>query len=238
MIDRRGKHAALILDMDGVIVDTEPIHVDSFRVFLKRRDIIAPEDFLLGLIGHSVEENVREIHRTFFKQEVPDLKREVREREAIYLELLQERGISPQPGLEHLIGFCQKTRIDLALASSSIREQIQVILEKLTEAPGTIYDYHGIFSVIVSGEDVDCKKPAPDIYLLALAQLGVDRSRCMAVEDSPAGIESAKSAGLKCLAARTGYIDAEKLSAADGIIDTLNEVPDMMSKFNLIIDGV
>ncbi len=60
--------AAIILDMDGVIVDTEPLHVDSFRVFLQKRGIVAPEEFLLALIGHSVEENVREIYRTFFTE--------------------------------------------------------------------------------------------------------------------------------------------------------------------------
>jgi len=231
------KISALILDMDGVIVDTEPIHVDSFRVFLKKRAIVAPEDFLLGLIGHSVEENVKEIRRTYFSGQYSDMGNDVREREDIYLDLLKASAIKPQPGLEKLVKYCLKAGIKLALASSSIREQISVILDKLHVQSGNTLNYHAVFSEIVSGEDVIRKKPAPDIYTLALSKMGVKHSQGLAVEDSPAGIQAAQAAGLKCIAIRTDYVAAERLAIADNIINTLDEVPEILQNYNMLNIG-
>jgi len=223
--------SALILDMDGVIVDTEPLHVESFRIFLKRRNIVASENFLLALIGHSVEENMREIYRAFFRAREQDLENDVREREIIYLDLLQRTNIEPRPGLEDVIAYCKRKGIALALASSSIREQITTILDKLNIQSANSFSYHKVFSVIVSGEDVARKKPAPDIYLRALEQLGVNKSRCVAVEDSPAGVQAAKAAGIKCAAARTDYVAPERLETADAIISSLVELPALLERF-------
>ena len=234
VINTTERQAALILDMDGVIVDSEPIHVDSFRVYLQRRNIVAEESFLLNLIGHSVEENMREINRKFFNGDNRRSVRDIQEREKIYIDLLRDTELSPKPGLDYCIRFCQCKGIRLALASSSIREQISAVLEILSIRDNALFDYRKVFSVVVSGEDVGRKKPAPDIYLLAIAKLGLSRERCIAVEDSPAGIAAAQAAGLKCLAARTEYVPTEKLAAADGIIDTLNDVPALMVKHDII----
>ncbi len=230
--------AGLILDMDGVIVDTEPLHVDSFRIFLKRRDIVASENFLFALIGHSVEENMREIYRTFLNERESDLEKDVREREGIYLDLLQRADIAPQPGLEDLVAYCEMKGIALALASSSIREQITTILDKLNARSANSFNYHQVFTVIVSGEDVARKKPAPDIYLKALEQLDINKSRCLAVEDSPAGIQSAQAAGIKCVAARTEYISPERLQIADAVIGSLAELSALVERFVFNKTGV
>lgn len=223
--------------MDGVLVDTEPIHVDSFRVFLKRRGITAPEEFLFDLIGHSVEENMRDIYRTYFPERQMDPGRDVREREDIYLDLLQKKTVRPQPGLEGLILFCKEEGVPIGLASSSIREQIRTVLDKLTDGSAHGIDYHRIFTAIISGEDVPRKKPAPDIYLMALNRLGAKGDGSIAVEDSPAGVYAAQAAGLKCIAVRTAYIAPARLKNADVIIGSLEELPGLLYRLKIITQG-
>jgi beta-phosphoglucomutase len=232
-----GSRKAIILDMDGVLVDTEPIHVDSFRVFLKRRSITAPEEFLFDLIGHSVEENMRDIYRTYFPDRHMDLERDVREREDIYLDLLRNSKIRPQPGLEDLILICKDSGVPIGLASSSIREQIRTVLEKLTAGSVRGIDYHQVFTAIISGEDVARKKPAPDIYLMALNRLGVQSAGSLAVEDSPAGIFAAQAAGLKCVAVKTAYIAPARVKIADVIIGSLEELPRLLYRLKIITQG-
>ena len=83
----------------------------------------------------------------------------------------------------------------------------------------------GLFDVMVTGSDVEHGKPAPDIYLLAAERLGVPPARCLAFEDAPAGVASAKAAGMTCWAVRTPYTLGLDLPGADRVFDSLTGVP-------------
>ena len=215
---------AIILDMDGVLADTEPIHIEAFRVMLKEYNIVADEDFLTSFIGHSVENNIAAINSRYFaSQPLPETKT-AKYRDDIYLKLLQESDLKPMPGIEDLLLFCAKHGIKLALASSSVREQIDVILSTLTSRSSDILSYENSFGVIVSGDIVANKKPAKDIYQLALQKLNYAADTCFAVEDSVAGIQSAQAAGLKCFVLKNEYTDDKDITFADGRIDSIKEI--------------
>ena len=215
---------AIILDMDGVLADTEPIHVEAFRTLLKEYGIDANDEFLNSFIGHSIENNVESINATYFKSEPLPVAKTTRYRDDIYLEMLKAAALEPMPGIFELLQLCQKKGITLALASSSIREQIDVILSRLTKHAGGELSYENSFSAIVSGDMVAHKKPAKDIYQLALKKLRLKADDCFAVEDSAAGIQSAQAAGLKCIFLKNEYSIEAEIDIADHQITSLHEI--------------
>jgi len=109
----------------------------------------------------------------------------------------------PLPGLESLIAGCTKECIPLAVASSAMQKNVDFVVDAL--------GFRKYFKIIVSGDDVSCPKPDPEIYIKAARLLGVKPEDCVAFEDSFVGIESAKGAGMKCVAiASTFPIDELK----------------------------
>jgi HAD superfamily hydrolase (TIGR01509 family) len=224
------KPRAIILDMDGVLADTEPIHVEAFRAMLLEYGIEADDQFLNSFIGHSIENNVEAINETFFKSDPLPVAKTTRYRDDIYLEMLKAAELEPMPGILELLQLCQKKGITLALASSSIREQIDVILSRLTNHARGELSYESCFSVIVSGDMVADKKPARDIYQLALKKLDLRPDDCFAVEDSAAGIQSAQAAGLKCVFLKNVYSIETEISIADHQIVSLNEIVSFLAR--------
>lgn len=221
---RRLQHIeALILDMDGVLVDTEPFHIKAFRQYLKRHGLPYDDDnYIFGFIGFSVLDNMRSIYKKFYgSADEKEIVKAIKERDAIYLQLLRETPLKPLPGIDSLIRICQKHQISVALASSSDREQIQVIFENLKRTSQGIFDPEVLFKTVLSGEDVPERKPHPEIYRRVVRELNVKPVHTMAIEDSPAGVQSAIEAGLICLALKSHFIDWRKLTAADLLIDSI-----------------
>ena len=204
--------------MDGVIVDTEGVHLEAFRLLLDEYAIPYSKDFLTTLIGYSIKHNITTIKRRYNDLLTLPTDRAIQKRNDIYLALIAGRTLQPLPGVLNLVKRCQASDVKLALASSSERRQVTAVMKK------TIPHYTEVFEAIVSGSDVEKMKPAPDIYLAALEKLDVPAAAAIAVEDSPAGVSSAKSAGIYCYALRNNYITEEKLSAADSIVHSLQEI--------------
>ncbi|MCI0496627.1 HAD family phosphatase [candidate division KSB1 bacterium] len=207
-----------IFDMDGVIVDTEAIHIDAFRYFLKENDIQFSEEFLISLVGYSIQDNMQQIKKRLPGASNLNIENGINRRNDIYMNLIASLHLQPLPGVLDLIACCQKKHLRLAVASSSDFRQVDLICSKLW---GT---YSDVFDVIVTGDDVLHKKPAPDIYLKAINKIKLPPQSCLALEDSRAGVASAKAAGLVCYAIRNRYTADVHLAAADNIIDSLAEV--------------
>lgn len=218
---------ACILDMDGVIVDTEPIQLEAFRRFLNDYHIQVNQDFLDSFVGYSIQDNMADIKQKFFLDKEFDIASAIRRRNGIYLELIAQQQLTPLPGVLELIDFCQQRRIKLALASSSDRQQVDTIMNRLVK------DYHSVFHAVVTGDDVIHKKPAPDIYLRVVEQLELPASACLAFEDSRAGIESAKAAGVICFAVRNRYAEERYLQQADRVIDSILEALDILEAWGI-----
>jgi len=214
---------AVIFDFDGVIVDTEPIHYQVFQ------DILVPiglgytwEEYMSTYMGFDDRDAFREAFRSAGKTLTPDRLQELINQKAGIFEQVVSRGVTPYTGVIELIHLLSTKDIPLAISSGALRSDIMPILEQLN------IEQH--FSHIVTADDVPQSKPHPASYLSAKEKL-LHRfpeklsaaSRIFAIEDTPAGIESAKGAGLTVFAVTNSY-PAEKLKQADVIIQSLEQL--------------
>ena len=218
---------AIILDMDGVLVDSEPFHVQAFKIMMDELKLDYEDSFVHSFIGHSIESNIQCINEEFMQGRELNLNEAVEYRDTLYLNLIRQADLHPLPGIDKLINICREQDVILALASSSAREQVDIILEKLSENSGNLKN---IFKSIVSGDDVEARKPAPDIYQKTIKNLGLRVNFCIAVEDSPAGVQSAKTAGLNCIGLKSIFIGSKELNKADLLIDNINQFVELLGK--------
>ncbi len=211
---------AVILDMDGVLVDSEPYHVQSFKIMMDELKLNYEDSFVHSFIGHSIESNIQSINEELMQGRELNLAEAVEYRDALYLDLIKQADLKPMSGIYKLIEKCREKNITLALASSSVKKQVDVILTKLSKNE---WNLNTIFNSIVTGDDVEKRKPEPDIYQKTISNLNIAADQCLAIEDSPAGVKSAKSAGLHCIALKSVFIDSNELKDADLLIDNINQ---------------
>ena len=208
---------ACILDMDGVIVDTEAFHIESFRRFLKEKQVGFTEEFIESFVGYSIYDNILQINKQLFGGKELDVENSVTRRNDIYLNLLTNEDLTSLPGILELISHCQKNNLKLALTTSAEWRQVETIMSRISN------NYKTLFDVIVTGDDVKNKKPAPDIYFNTVEKLKLPAQSCIAFEDSRAGVESAVAAGITCFAIRNRYFDDIQLKKANRIINSVKE---------------
>jgi HAD superfamily hydrolase (TIGR01509 family) len=127
-------------------------------------------------------------------------------------------NLLPLPGAQNFIAKCRNKGLKLALATSADRVKMEVNLRET----GLSAD---LFQSIITGLDVEKKKPSPDIYLKAAESLELDPKNCLVVEDAVSGIKAGKAAGCKCLAVRSS-VEEVKLKEADWICESLLKVPE------------
>lgn len=208
---------AVIFDMDGVLADTEPIHIASFEVLMKHLHLTINKSLIHSFVGHSIRENIATLINTYQLKDA-NVEELVSLRNQKYIELLQKTTITPSHDLLFTLKSLQHHRIRIALASSSPVEQIEIILNKLGR------EVKDCFSVQVGGNKIANKKPAPDIYIETLRQLNLPPESCIAVEDSLAGITSAQKAGIFCTGYANVYISKEALEKSNKIIYSLQDI--------------
>ncbi|SFI42881.1 haloacid dehalogenase superfamily, subfamily IA, variant 3 with third motif having DD or ED/haloacid dehalogenase superfamily, subfamily IA, variant 1 with third motif having Dx(3-4)D or Dx(3-4)E [Selenomonas ruminantium] len=209
------KAGAFIFDMDGVIIDSEPIHsrvkMDTFQHFgleFQEADLIhymgRTSDVMFGeVIAKSGRTDITPAEMAAYKHQH-------------YLEVLQSGTIEPVKGTVELIRGLHAAGIPLALATSSW----QVVME-------TVLDQFGIrqyFQTVLSGGELPKSKPDPAIYRISAERLGVEPARCYVLEDTTNGIKAAKAAGMYCIAFRNPHSGAQDLSLADRIVDDIREI--------------
>jgi HAD superfamily hydrolase (TIGR01509 family) len=204
--------AALIFDMDGVLVDSEPLHKRAKEEAFRQLGIVLPESVYDSYKGRPDETMLPEIlARNGAKEKLPDLSRLKRE---IFESL--EHELQAVPGAVDFVVWA-KARYRVALATSATPRNRSVALEKL-----------GIgdrFDAIVDHGRSPRPKPDPEIFLMAMQELGVGAGDCWVIEDSLNGIAAAKSAGCVTVGITTTF-DAGKLSAAgaDVIVESFAEL--------------
>ena len=212
--------SALILDMDGVLADTEPIFFEAFQILLGEYDVTLSQDYLNSLVGHSAQKNFEDMVVDFgLKLNVAEC---VRQLEETYNHLLQTKSISANPGVWTLISKAKTRELTLGLCTSSSRNQTNTLLQQIWRSDRPKYrSPSNVFKAIVTGDDVTIKKPDPEPYHKITAALETSPKRCLVIEDSLSGIRSAKSAGCVCVGLRTVYNRELDFSLADGVINTL-----------------
>jgi HAD superfamily hydrolase (TIGR01509 family) len=177
---------ALIFDMDGLLVDSEPIAAVAMERFLARRMLDADPDLYLQLLGRRLPEAMRIVKDWYgLDGEHADLTEEYG---ALRLAALKE-GLPAMPGAFEMIAWARELGIPRALATSSFRSHADVGIA----AAGI----GGLFDAEATGDEVEHGKPAPDLFLLAASRLGADPARCLVFEDAPAGVAAGKAAGME-----------------------------------------
>ncbi|MFN0074486.1 MAG: HAD family hydrolase [Chloroflexota bacterium] len=203
----------MIFDMDGVLVDTEPLHLRALNEVLAQAGCHLSEKENEQLLGTTFQATWEYLLKRFDLAEHVD--RFAPEYDAAVLTFLSE-PLSPAPGAKELLNTLTSRAVPLALASSAKREWIHTTLTSL--------GIRELFPIAVSGQDVNRGKPEPDIFLLAARQLGVDAVRCLVIEDSPNGITAGRRAGMDVLAVRTPGTAHLALEEATWIVSSLEEV--------------
>lgn len=193
--------------MDGIILDSEPLHFEAYKKAFGEFgfDLNIEEYLSFGIgTGDKLPYGIAEKYPE--KNIVPDALY-LRKRE-IYKELVANDSKPRENILEVLA--CLKGGHKLAVASSGDEETVMFVLEKFGIADD--------FEVVVTRSDVANVKPSPDIYLKVIERLGVEKSECLAIEDSQVGLSSAKNAGIKCVAFPCRFTENQDFSNADAII--------------------
>ncbi|MBN2162300.1 MAG: HAD family phosphatase [Pontiellaceae bacterium] len=210
--------SAVVFDFDGIIVDSEPLHFRAFNEVLKPLNkSITWDDYCTSYIGFDDRDAFQEIYKnsgedSLSAQELTSL---IEQKAGILQRFIENGEAIPLAGAVELIKSIP-VRLPVALCSGALRSDIEPILEML--------GISNAFSVIVTAEDTDKSKPDPAPYRLALEKLGIDNpASAVAIEDTPAGIISAKGAGLKVLAVTNSY-DRDFLMDADAVVDSLEDV--------------
>jgi haloacid dehalogenase superfamily, subfamily IA, variant 3 with third motif having DD or ED len=205
----------VLFDMDGVLVDSESFICKAAIMMFSELGIkVLPEDFqpFVGMGENRYLGGVADQHR--ISVDIEQVKARTYE---IYQKIVRGK-LSPLPGAHEFISKCRNKGLKLALATSADTIKMEVNLKEI----GLSRDS---FHSVVTGLDVEKKKPFPDIYLKAAECLGLKPIDCLVVEDAVSGIESGKAAGCKCLAITSSF-NAASLKEADWICDSLLNVPE------------
>jgi beta-phosphoglucomutase family hydrolase len=206
--------SGVIFDLDGVLIDSEPMHCRADNQLLTELGIETPENYLDRFAGWTDAAMWTAIKADFpIANSIAELKKR---QLPIKLKLLQESEFQAMPGAVELLEEIKAGQIPIAIASSSPKLFIAEVLKKIK-----IEQY---FTLIVSGEEVERSKPEPDIFLKAAQLLKVKPSECMVVEDSKSGTLAAKRAGMKCIGYRNPNSGNQDLSEADIILSDLKDI--------------
>ena len=203
---------AIVFDLDGVLVDSEPAHLRaSQRLVAPQR--ISEEDYarFTGLAIEPFMEWVREHYALADPVEALRLRYA-----ALTTTELRSGAIEPLDGARELIAAARAAGWAVGLASQSIGEWVDATLDGCGLADA--------FDVAISGDDIERAKPAPDIFLLAAKRLGVAPAACVAIEDSPAGVKSAETAGMFVVQSRQASTAAPPQPGARRVVASLREL--------------
>lgn len=215
---------AVIFDFDGVVADTESLHWQAFQTILEPMGLgMSWEAYLEEYIGY----DDRDAFRTAFSRgpqalSAADMKRLIRDKAAAFVALAAAGKNVIYPGAPALIRDCAATGWALAICSGALRNDIEAILR------GT--DLLACFGVVVTAEDVTASKPDPESYRRVVELLKIDPTQAVVIEDTPAGIASARGAGLRVVGVTTSH-DASALIDATHIVPSISDItPALLEK--------
>jgi len=210
---------AIVFDFDGVIADSEPLHLRAYQAVLKDEGIeLSRDDYYSQYLGFDDVGLFWKLARDRGLTPDPDKIETLVATKARQMQALLSDGSILFPGAADCIRRCAAER-PLAIASGALEHEIEMILRNA--------GLRDCFKVIASASDGVNGKPRPDLYFLAIAKLkqscAVNLQSCVAIEDSRWGIDAAQQAGLRCVAI-THTFPAAELSAADLVVNSLDEI--------------
>ncbi len=213
---------AVIFDFDGVITDSEVLHLQAFnRVLVEHGVEIATKDYYQTYLGLSdVDCYKLLINQGLLKVDERKIADLVKQKNQIFEELAKTKGQTIE-GVHEFLMMLEQNNIPMAICSGALLAEIELILEEAR--------LRHFFAAIVSAEQVEKGKPHPEGFLLTLQRLNENHEKpivaneCIVIEDSHWGLEAARAAGMHTIAVTNTY-DAEQLGSADKVVARLNEL--------------
>ncbi|MEL6978167.1 MAG: HAD-IA family hydrolase [Pseudomonadota bacterium] len=227
------KPQALIFDVDGTLAETEEAHRRAFNeifaearvgamwpdpdrgwvwdaaLYLRLLAVTGGKERMahylaahLGLDPAPERDRIAEIHRLKTRR---------------FTELLGAGGLPLRDGIAETVAAARARGVRLAVATTTSRPNVDAVCRSGFGAAA-----EAVFEVIAAGDDVAAKKPAPDVYHLALERLGLPAEACLAIEDSANGLNAAQAAGLRCVVAPSRYTRSDPLGGADRLVDQIS----------------
>jgi len=204
---------AVIFDMDGVIVDSEPLHIRAEHQTFAGFGLKLEDEEFFEYMGRTPRILLQGIIDKYHLDTSADALYPVHMRN---LKTLYQSGVLLMKGAMPLIEELSAAGIRLALASSSDQVLIDTVLDK--------FDLKSYFHVVVSGQHVARIKPHPDIFLMAARHLNLPPADCLVIEDSTNGIRAARAAGMACVGFRSPNSHNQTYDIADRVVDSLSEL--------------
>ena len=205
----------VIFDMDGVIVDTEPVHRYAYFRQFDELNIPVTEEMYNSFTGFSTRNTFQKLKEVFvIEQEVEDL---IQRKRNIFNDAFDSKAdLELLQGVEDLIKELHQKGMQLILASSASKVTIERVFNR--------FKLHDYFTHVVSGEDFPKSKPHPAIFEHAASLSIAPKENCIVIEDSTNGIKAAKAAGIFCVGYNSIHSEAQDLSEADVVINNFNEL--------------
>lgn len=209
---------ALIFDVDGTVAETEGLHRRAFNMAFERHGVAIrwdEKEYRRLLRVHGGKERIA---RSLAEHEEPRPMAEIATihatKTAIYDELLRTEGVPWRPGVLRLMTEARRIGLRLALATTTSEANLDPLFEPVL---GTAW--RARFEAIVAGDAVAHKKPAPDAYIAALKRLALTPQKAVAFEDSRAGVQAARAAGIAVVAVPSRWLAGDDLSQADLVLE-------------------
>ncbi|TFF88448.1 MAG: HAD family phosphatase [Promethearchaeota archaeon] len=215
----------VIFDMDGVLADTSSMHFKSWKRLSKKLNVEFTKEFFNNTFGQKSFKIIQKLLKDKFDTISTEKVKEWGElKEKYYRDLIKDK-LKPLPGVIPLIKNLRKNNFKLAIGSSGPKENVDLLLDKLK--------IKRFFDAIITAEDVEIGKPNPEVFLLAAERLEIKQEKSLVIEDSPVGIEAARSARMKVIALTTTH-DESELQKADLIKKDLRKLH--IREINKLID--
>lgn len=213
----------IIFDMDGILFDTESLFVEADLAAAKKQGF----DLTMETIYKQIGTNSGFIKKTFCDAMGPglDYQQFLYDINQYCSEHFNTKGVPIKKGVEKTLEWLQNNDFTMVIASSTDKPTIEYYLKK------TSFDKY--FSAIVSGDMIKASKPAPDIFLRAIEEIGLGADQCLAVEDSYNGVRSASSAG--CLTVMIPDLlpaTPEMMDLCHAVLESMEELPALIQKIS------
>lgn len=205
----------VIFDMDGVIVDTEPVHRYAYYKQFEELNIEVSEEMYTSFTGNSTRNIFQKLKDIFqLENEVEDL---IQRKRSIFNDAFDtKKDLELLDGVRNLIVDLHKNGVQLILASSASKVTIDRVFNR--------FELHDYFTHKVSGEDFPKSKPHPAIFEHAASLSIASKEHCIVIEDSTNGIIAAKAAGILCIGYNSLHSKNQDLSVADSVVNHFDEL--------------
>ncbi|HSW79376.1 MAG TPA: HAD family phosphatase [Candidatus Saccharimonadales bacterium] len=206
-------YRTILFDMNGVIVDDEPLHMVAFNEVVKQYGFsISDEVYNAYFAGRTDEDGFR-LYFDSLNAPMPAAMAELLNQKAAAYQKLAKGKLQPFPGvIEFIKSLAADKNLTLALVTSSLHVEAETVLNA--------FEISSCFKALVTADDITKGKPNPEGYLKGAAAVNAKPEECLVIEDAPSGIMAAHNAGMKCVAVLNTY-SRDELKEADLIVEKL-----------------